>query len=145
VSLFRPFWYGCAGDRLMGLSSRMATGGGGSGIRLIVRGDDLAMTPACNVAIEKCFREGILTCAAMLVPAPWFEEAAKMAREHPDWCIGVHLTVIGEWRGYRWRPVLPYSSVPSIVDEDGFLPQSPREFYALSPDYGQVEREFRAG
>ena len=70
-------------------------------IQLIVRGDDLGMTHAANMAIKKVFEEGILTCSSILVPAPWFEMAARMCREHPDWCIGVHLTLNGEWRDYR--------------------------------------------
>ncbi|MEM2906340.1 MAG: ChbG/HpnK family deacetylase [Candidatus Bathyarchaeia archaeon] len=113
-------------------------------IRLIVRGDDMGMTYSNLVAVEKCFEEGILTCAAIIAAAPWAEAAAKLAVEHRNWCIGVHLATIGEWRGYRWRPVLPYDRVPSLVDEDGFLPQSPKQFYALNPDYGELEEEFRA-
>ena len=76
-------------------------------IYLIVRADDFGMTHACNVATEKAFKEGILTCAAILAVAPWFEEAVNMAKKNPQWCIGVHMSLIGEWRGYRWRPVLP--------------------------------------
>jgi predicted glycoside hydrolase/deacetylase ChbG (UPF0249 family) len=113
-------------------------------IRLIVRADDMGMTHACNVAVEKCFEEGILTCAAILAVAPWAEEAAKMAREHPSWCIGVHMSVIGEWRGYRWRPVLPYTKVPSLVDKNGFLHKTPKDFFAGKPDYDELEQEFRA-
>lgn len=113
-------------------------------IRLIVRGDDMGMTYSNLLAVERCFEEGILTCAAILAVAPWAEAAAKLAVEHRNWCIGVHLATIGEWRGYRWRPVLPYDKVPSLVDKNGFLPQSPKEFYALNPDYGELEEEFRA-
>lgn len=113
-------------------------------IRLIVRGDDMGMTYSNVLAVQKCFDEGILTCAAILTVAPWAEAAAKLAVEHRNWCIGVHLATIGEWRTYRWRPVMPYDEVPSLVDEHGFLPQSPKQFYALNPDYGQLEQEFRA-
>jgi len=113
-------------------------------IRLIVRGDDMGMTYSNLLAVEKCFEEGILTCAAILAVAPWAEAAAKLAVEHRNWCIGVHLATIGEWRAYRWRPVMPHDRVPSLVDEDGFLPQSPKQFYALNPDYGELEQEFRA-
>ncbi|MGY8827618.1 MAG: ChbG/HpnK family deacetylase [Candidatus Latescibacterota bacterium] len=113
-------------------------------IRLIVRADDMGMTHASNAAIAQCFNEGILTCAGIQAVGPWAEEACALGRENPNWCLGAHLTAIGEWQGYRWRPVLPYTEVPSLVDEHGFLPRTPEEFYAGNPDYGQLEREFRA-
>ncbi len=116
----------------------------GEPIQLIVRGDDMGMTHACNLAIEKGFEEGILTCASILVPAPWFEEAARMCRENPDWCIGVHLTLNGEWRDYRWKPVLPVTEVPSLVDEDGNFYQTEEAFLTANPSLEDVEKELRA-
>jgi predicted glycoside hydrolase/deacetylase ChbG (UPF0249 family) len=113
-------------------------------IRLIVRGDDLGMTQGSLVAFEKAFNEGVLTCASIIVPAPWFEAAADLIRNNPSWCIGVHLTLIGEWRGYRWRPVLPWNSVKSIVDEDGFLYRYPDELLARMPRIEEIDAEWRA-
>lgn len=113
-------------------------------IILFTRADDMGYTHTGNLAILECMRNGIIRSAAILVVSPWFEEAAKMARENPDLCFGVHLGIIGEWRGYRWRPVLPYSEVQTVVDEDGFLWQSPREFWAHRPDMTELEKEFSA-
>jgi chitin disaccharide deacetylase len=113
-------------------------------IILITRADDMGYTHTGNLAILDCMRYGIIKSAAMLVIAPWFEEAAEIAREHPSLCFGVHLGIIGEWRGYRWRPVLPYSAVRTLVDEDGFLHRSPDEFWSHNPDVTQLEKEFRA-
>jgi len=113
-------------------------------IILITRADDMGYTHTGNLATLECLRNGIIRSAAILVIAPWFEEAAKTARENPDFCFGVHLGVIGEWRGYRWRPVLPYSAVPTLVDTDGFLWQSPRDFWAHHPSMTEVEKEFSA-
>lgn len=113
-------------------------------IQLIVRGDDLGMTHACNIAVKKAFEEGILTCSSILVIAPWFEMAARMCRENPDWCIGVHLSLNGEWRDYRWKPVLPATEVPSLVDGDGYFYQTTESFLAASPSLEEVEKELRA-
>ena len=113
-------------------------------IRLIVRADDMGMTHSCNTAVERCFEHGILSCAAIQAPAPWAAEAAAMCRRHPAWCIGAHLTPIGEWVGYRWRPVLPHDRVPTLVDEDGFLKQTVQDFYAHPIDYDQLFKEFVA-
>jgi hypothetical protein len=111
---------------------------------LITRADDMGYTHTGNLAIWECMRNGIIRSAAILVVSPWFEEAAKIARENPDLCFGVHLGIVGEWRGYRWRPVLPYSEVRTLVDEDGFLWQSPTEFWAQGPDMAELEKEFDA-
>lgn len=111
---------------------------------LITRADDMGYTHTGNLAILDCLRDGIIRSAAILVVSPWFEEAAKIAREYSDLCFGVHLGIVGEWRGYRWRPVLPYSEIRSLVDEEGFLWQSPAEFWEHKPDMTELEKEFRA-
>lgn len=113
-------------------------------IILITRADDMGYTHTGNLAILDCMRHGIIRSAAILAVAPWFDEAARIARENPDLSFGIHLGIIGEWRGYRWRPVLPYSEVRSLVDENGFLWQSPAQFWSHNPDMGELEREFRA-
>ena len=117
---------------------------GAQEIRLIVRGDDMGMTQASLLAFEKAFDEGVLTCASVQVPAPWFEGAARLARSNPSWCIGVHLTLVGEWRGYRWRPVLPWGNVRTLVDEDGFLYQDPDKLWARKPSLDEINAELRA-
>jgi predicted glycoside hydrolase/deacetylase ChbG (UPF0249 family) len=113
-------------------------------IRLIVRGDDLGMTQGSLIAFERAFNEGILTCGGIAVPGPWFEGAADLSRNHPNWCVGVHLAVIGEWVGCRWRPVLPWNSVRSIVDEDGFFFTSPSELLSHNPKLEDITAECRA-
>jgi len=113
-------------------------------IRLIVRGDDFGITHSCNLAIESCFNSGILTSAAIIAPSPWAQEAAAMAKSRPEWCVGAHLTTLGEWRGYRLRPVLPYDKVSTLVDENGFLYQAPADLFAAPIDFDQLEREFMA-
>ena len=113
-------------------------------IKLIIRGDDFGMTQGSLLAFEKDFNEGLLTSGAIVVPGPWFEGAAELAKKNPGWCVGVHLCLIAEWRGYRWRPVLPYDKVPTIVDADGFLFQSPEDLKAHNPKLSEIEAEYRA-
>lgn len=112
--------------------------------RLIVRGDDLGMTQGSLVAFERAFNEGVLTSGAIVVPGPWFEGAAELARKNPGWCIGVHLCLVGEWRGMRWRPVLPWDKVRSMVDADGYLYTSPGELFARQPKLEEIDAELRA-
>jgi len=117
---------------------------GADDIRIVVRGDDMGMTEGSLEAFESAFNSGVLTSGAIQVPAPWFEAAAELARKNPGWCVGVHLCLIAEWRGYRWRPVLPWDRVSSLVDEDGFLFTYPAELQANNPKPDEVEAELRA-
>jgi len=102
-------------------------------IKMIVRGDDFGMAQGSLAAFEKGFNEGILTCGSVLVQAPWFEGAAALARKNPKWCLGIHLSLVGEWIGYRWRPVFSWDKVTSLVDEDAFLFRDPDELFKRRP------------
>ncbi len=113
-------------------------------IRLIIRADDFGMTEGSLEAVERGLNEGVASATSVLVPGPWFEGAAALCRRNPGWCTGVHLCAVGEWQGYRWRPVLPWDRVASMVDEDGFLYGSPRELFAHKPRLAEIEAEFRA-
>jgi predicted glycoside hydrolase/deacetylase ChbG (UPF0249 family) len=116
----------------------------GESIRLIIRGDDLGSTQGTIEAFEQAINNGVLTCASIQVPAPWFEAAVEVARKHPGFCFGIHLTLVAEWRGYRWRPVLPYNEVPSLVDDDGYFYQSPGDLLAANPNADEIEAELAA-
>ncbi len=111
---------------------------------LIVRGDDLGMTQGSIEAFDQAIINGVLTCASIQVPAPWFEAAAELTGRHPEFCFGIHMTLVGEWRGYRWRPVLPYDKIPSLVDEEGYLFTSPEKLFASNPEPDEIEAELRA-
>jgi predicted glycoside hydrolase/deacetylase ChbG (UPF0249 family) len=117
--------------------------------RLIVRGDDMGYAHSGNEAILKCYKEGIETSIEVIVPSPWFPEAAKMLAEHPGVDVGVHLALTSEWDNVKWRPV---SDAPSLRDPDGyFFPKiRPSKSYpgqALTENKWElrdIEREFRA-
>ena len=135
---------GSAGVALAAALSVLATALPAQEIKLIIRGDDLGMTQGSLVAFERAFNEGVLTCGAMVAPGPWFEAAAELARKNPGWCTGVHLCLVGEWRGYRWRPVSPRDKVRSLVDEDGYLHTSPTELFRHEPKLEEIDTELRA-
>lgn len=113
-------------------------------IKLIIRGDDMGMTQGSLIAFERAFNEGVLTCGSIIVPGPWFEGAADLCKRNPGWCTGVHLCLVGEWRGFHWRPVLPWDKVSSIVDEDGFLYTYPDELFSHNPKLDEIDAELRA-
>ena len=46
--------------------------------RLIVNCDDLGSSRAANVAIYEALRDGVATCATLMVPCPWARDAAAI-------------------------------------------------------------------
>jgi predicted glycoside hydrolase/deacetylase ChbG (UPF0249 family) len=87
-------------------------------IRLIVKGDDMGAAHGINTATINAFKNGVVTTTNVIVPGPWFPEAARLLKENPGLDVGVHLALTSEWDNVKWRP-LTYS--PSIVDDDGYL------------------------
>lgn len=112
--------------------------------RLIVRGDDMGFCHAANLCFIEAYKKGIVTTAEVMVPPAWFDEAAKMLNENPGLDVGVHLTVTSEWDIYKWKPVLPVTEVPSLVDKEGYFFSQTSEFLDSKPKMDEVEKEVRA-
>jgi predicted glycoside hydrolase/deacetylase ChbG (UPF0249 family) len=91
-------------------------------ISLIVRGDEFGLCHAANQAICEAFETGLLTCASLLVTTPWLAEACRLIREHPEWEIGLQLSLRCLTDGYRWGPVSGARAVPSLIDPQGAFP-----------------------
>lgn len=108
-------------------------------IKLVVQCDDFGMSHAGNLGAVRAFRDGILTQASVMVPCPWFREAARLAREH-EIPVGVHLTLTSEWDFMRWGPV---TGGRSLVDEDGRFPAT-IEAVRQRADRGEMLEEFVA-
>ena len=109
----------------------------------VVHADDIGMSHAANIGAFAALDAGPATCGSLMVPCPWFAEAAEMARARPNVDLGVHLTLNAEFDGYRWGPVAGRTAVPSLVDDAGHLYRTSRETvkYGSTTD---VETELRA-
>jgi hypothetical protein len=84
--------------------------------------DDLGMCPGANAAfLELSERSAAVSCGAVMVPCPWFEDLAEAALCHPELDVGVHLTLTSEWTDYRWKPVSAASPASGLADADGYF------------------------
>ncbi|MDP8243267.1 MAG: polysaccharide deacetylase family protein [Candidatus Hinthialibacter antarcticus] len=112
-------------------------------VLLIIHADDMGMCRSANEACMECLDKGIVTSASVMVPCPWFPEAAQYFRENPDADMGLHLTLTAEWKKYRWGPVAPKSDVPGLLDPDGYFFHGVRSV-VQSAKADEVEKEIRA-
>jgi predicted glycoside hydrolase/deacetylase ChbG (UPF0249 family) len=110
-------------------------------IRLIVRADDMGFSKAANQACIKGYKEGIITTVEVIVPGPWFLDAAKLLRENQGLDVGVHLTLTSEWDNYKWGPL---TKAESLVTEDRYFHTRTEEVGTLEIDPGELETELRA-
>jgi len=107
---------------------------------LIVNGDDAGMCHSANLATTEALEEGLMRCATVMVPCPWFPEMVAYAKTHPDKDFGVHLCHTSEWGKYRWGPVAPRDKVPGLMDAEGYLWRGVLEVYAhASPEQALIE------
>lgn len=82
-------------------------------------------------------REGLATCASIMMPAPWARFAAE---QYAGDDIGVHLTLNAEHPSYRWGPL---THAPSLLSGEGGFPRSIDDLWEHA-DPSEVLRECRA-
>jgi predicted glycoside hydrolase/deacetylase ChbG (UPF0249 family) len=109
----------------------------------IIHADDIGMCHAANLGAFEALRHGPATCGSIMVPCAWFQEAVELAKQSPELDLGVHLTLNAEWPHYRWGPVAGRAAVPSLLDDQGFLPRTSLET-AQRAKPAEVEVELRA-
>lgn len=110
--------------------------------RLIITSDDFGLSSGVNRAVEKAWREGILTCASIMPGGRAFSEAVEIAGRNPGLQVGLHLTLV------QGQAVLSPDDIPGLVDRNGNFPDNPfaagmRYYFdkALRP---QLKREIEA-
>lgn len=112
---------------------------------LIVNADDFGMYPAINDAIVAALTGGIVTSTTLMLPCPAAAPAMAMLKQRPEIAFGVHLTIIRDLPAYRYGPLAPAASVPSLVDASGhFLTTDERTQLLAQARRDEVEIEFRA-
>ncbi len=74
---------------------------------MIVNADDFGFTSDVNQGIVEAHRNGILTATTLMATGAAFDDAARLAKEHPTLDIGCHLVLVG-------APPFP-ATVPQLV------------------------------
>jgi chitin disaccharide deacetylase len=87
----------------------------------IIHTDDIGMCLASVDASADLNDAGIISSGAIMVPCPWFLQAAKFAKSHPKADYGVHLTLTSEWSTYRWGPISTRDAASGMIDEEGYF------------------------
>jgi hopanoid biosynthesis associated protein HpnK len=110
--------------------------------KLIITSDDFGLSPGVNAAVEKGWRDGILTCASIMPGGVAFNEAVKIAKRNPGLQVGLHLTLL------QGQSVLPHSQIPGLVNETGAFSDNPvatgMRYFFDKGLYKQLRQEIEA-
>ena len=107
---------------------------------LIVNADDYGMCHAANEAVAELFEGGYLKSSTVMMPCPAAKEAVQFSIDHPEYAIGIHLTLTSEWGKYRWKPL---TDGKSLIDEEGFMWHESDQV-EKNASYADIEAEIRA-
>lgn len=119
-------------------------------IRLLVRSDDMGAAQAVNEGCLLSVTGGIARSVEVIVPGPWFPDAVRLLKDHPDIDVGIHLCLTSEWENAKWRPL---THAPSLADKEGYFYPMVRQRKDFPPGTGlldakpslaEVEQELRA-
>lgn len=109
---------------------------------VIIHADDIATCHAANAAFADLCAGGVVSSGALIVPGPWFAEAAAFCRGRPEVDMGVHLALNAEFDTCRWAPLSTSDPASGLLDPQGYLPATVAQ--ALQADPQAVARELRA-
>ncbi|MGH8909855.1 MAG: polysaccharide deacetylase family protein [Egibacteraceae bacterium] len=118
---------------------------------VIVHADDVGMCGATVDAFFELAEGGVTSSGSMMVPCPWFPEAASRCRGRADLDMGVHLTLTSEWDGYRWGPISTRDPSSGLLDEEGYFHRNQDRWRTIDREAvrremdAQVDRALAAG
>ena len=97
---------------------------------VIIHTDDIGMCQASVDAFAELVDYGLISSGAVMVPCPWFLEAAAYARTHPQADLGVHLTLTSEYEHYRWGPISTRDPDSGLLDSQGCMHKTSEAVWA---------------
>lgn len=119
---------------------------------IIIHTDDIGMCQASVDAFADLVEFGLISSGAVMVPCPWFLEAAKFAVAHPAADLGAHMTLTSEWETYRWGPISTRDPETGLMDEEGYFHKTSEGVWANANSEAatselemQIQRAMQAG
>lgn len=106
---------------------------------LVVNADDFGFTTDVNAGIVEAHRRGILTATTLMANGDAFDDAVRLAREHPSLDVGCHLMLVQGRSLARAGAPLP-ATVAALLTA-----LARRDFPVYEELAAQVERVLRAG
>ena len=107
---------------------------------VIIHADDVGMCQATITAFADLVEFGSISSGAVMVPCPWFRQAAAYCRHNPKADVGVHLTLTSEWNTYRWGPISTRDPATGLLDESGYFHHRAHQVQAHgNPQAVQIE------
>jgi len=88
---------------------------------VVIHEDDIGMSHGSILAFRELSAMGVCSSGSVMVPCPWFPEAAEMAAADAGLDVGVHLTLNSEKKPCRWRPLTAPSRTAGLTDEAGYF------------------------
>lgn len=116
---------------------------GGKTKYVVIHEDDVGMSHGANTGFQDIVSVGACSSGSVMVPCPWYLEAAQRFGADQKFDLGVHLTLNSEAPFYRWRPLTGSTSDNGLTDEHGYFWADVKDVRA-NADPKAVEDEFRA-
>ena len=110
---------------------------------LIIHADDLGLSKSVNKASFSALKKGYVSSGSIMMPCDYVSEVREFANENPKIDLGLHLTVTSEWRDYKWGGVLNPTKTPSLINEKGVFPKTPKQF-VLNAEARELKKELQA-
>ncbi len=107
---------------------------------LLVNADDFGMCNSANEAVFDLFKNGYLKSSTVMMPCAAAKDAVDFSIAHPEYAIGIHLTMTAEWQTHRWKPL---TDGKSLIDNEGFMWHSAKDVGKYGK-YDELEKEMRA-
>ncbi len=105
-------------------------------MKLIVNADDFGYSRAVNFGIVDAYQFGVVRSCSIMANMPAFDHAVRLAKEHPELGIGVHLNLT------CGKPLTP---AQGIVGQEGFFRKKDDLFSSIGEvPLESIEKEWEA-
>jgi len=88
---------------------------------VIIHADDVGINHSSVEAFKELNDLGTISSGSAMVPSSWFPELVGLAKNNPQWDLGLHLAFNGEYETYKWRPISTHRMASGFVDENAYF------------------------